>query len=75
LPGAASLSTEKRRWNELPISRQRLTVAFATFRSSGPEERGIATPKTVDLEQEAVPHAAIPKCANHFYFVKTLWEP
>jgi hypothetical protein len=31
-------------------------------------------PETVALEQEAVPHAAIPDCTHHFFLVKMLRE-
>jgi len=31
-------------------------------------------PETVSLEQEAVPHAAIPACTHHFFPVKMLRE-
>src|ERR1700704_1349589 len=34
----------------------------------------ILLPETIALEQEAIPHAAIPNCTNHFSLVNTLGE-
>src|ERR1700733_7066988 len=46
----------------------------ASTRFVGGSPRGIAIPKTVALEQEAVPHTAIPDCTYHFFLVKMLRE-
>jgi len=35
-------------------------------------DRSQILPETVALEQEAVPHAAIPDCTHHFFLVKML---
>jgi hypothetical protein len=41
----------------------------------GPDYRDINTrSKTVVLEQEAIPRAAVPNCTNHFSVVNTLGE-